>query len=99
MPIRSAGERLPAAGAMAELRDHFSRAQMRRGGKVSEPGTLTVLQNDVLVQDHVTIKGVTYGGSNAHDCETGPLRLQDHYHPESQRHSLRYRNIWYRPLE
>jgi hypothetical protein len=68
-------------------------------GKVSEPGTLTLLHNGVLVQDHVTIKGVTYGGSNAHNCETGPLRLQDHYDTKVGDTPVRYRNIWYRPLE
>jgi hypothetical protein len=68
-------------------------------GKISEPGTLTLLQNGVLVQDHVTIKGTTDGSSNAHDCETGPLRLQDHYDEKVGDTQVRYRNIWYRPLE
>jgi len=68
-------------------------------GKVTSPGTLTVLQNGVLVQDHVTIQGSTDGSGNAHACETGPLRLQDHYSPEVGQTLVRYRNIWYRPLE
>lgn len=69
------------------------------GGKVSTPGTLTVLQNGVLVQDHVIIKGTTDGSSNAHDCETGPLRLQDHYAKEVGQTLVKFRNIWYRPLD
>jgi hypothetical protein len=31
------------------------------GGSVSTPGTLTLLHNGVLIQDHVTIKGPTPG--------------------------------------
>jgi Domain of Unknown Function (DUF1080) len=68
-------------------------------GKVSEPGTLTVLQNGVLVQDHVTIQGANDGSGNTHVCETGPLRLQDHYSPEVGSTLVRFRNIWYRPLD
>src|SRR5450755_3974843 len=65
-------------------------------GKVSQPGTLTVLQNGVLVQDHVTIQGANDGSGNTHVCETGPLRLQDHYSPEVGTTLVRFRNIWYR---
>lgn len=68
-------------------------------GKISEPGTLTVLHNGVLVQDHVTIQGATDGSKNEHACETGPLRLQDHYSPEVGQTLVRFRNIWYRPLD
>jgi hypothetical protein len=68
-------------------------------GKISEPGTLTMLHNGVLVQDHVAIKGTTDGSSNANNCETGPLRLQDHWDPKVGDTPVRYRNIWYRPLE
>jgi hypothetical protein len=68
-------------------------------GKVSEPGTLTVMQNGILVQDHVTIKGVTNGSGDAHVCELGPLRLQDHHHPDVKQTFMRFRNIWYRPLD
>ena len=69
------------------------------GGKVSEPGTLTVLQNGVLVQDHVTIKGPTAGADKTNVCEPGSLRLQDHFHPDVKETFMRFRNIWYRPLE
>jgi len=69
------------------------------GGKVTTPGTLTLLHNGVLVQDHVTIKGTTDGSGDAHDCETGPLRLQDHYMKEVGETAVKYRNIWYRPLD
>ena len=69
------------------------------GGKVSEPGTLSVLQNGVLVQDNVTIKGPTAGADKTNVCESGSLRLQDHYHPDVKETFMRFRNIWYRPLE
>lgn len=68
-------------------------------GKISEPGTVTVLQNGVLVQDHVTIKGITTLGDKTNECEPGPLRLQDHYHPDVKETFMRFRNIWYRPIE
>lgn len=68
-------------------------------GKVTAPGTLTVLHNGVLVQDHVTIQGANDGSKMQHVCETGPLRLQDHYSPDVGETFVRFRNIWYRPLE
>jgi hypothetical protein len=66
-------------------------------GKVSEPGTLTLLHNGVLVQDHVTVKGTTDGSPNPHVCEPGPLKLQDH--DTEVITPVRFRNIWYRPLD
>ncbi len=68
------------------------------GGKETRPGTVTVLQNGVLVQDHVTIKGVTGGAESKDVCQPGPLRLQDHFHPDVKETFMRFRNIWYRPL-
>jgi hypothetical protein len=68
--------------------------------KVSEPGTLTILHNGVLIQDHVTIKGPTDGGDDTTGiCEPGPLLLQDHFHPDVNETFMRFRNIWYRPLD
>lgn len=68
------------------------------GGKVTAPGTLTLLQNGVLVQDHVTIKGPTPGAAEQNVCEAAGLRLQDHHHPEAKTTFMRFRNIWYRPI-
>jgi hypothetical protein len=63
-------------------------------GKVAIKGSVTVLLNGVLVQDHVTIQD-TSGG-----CEPGPLMLQDHSgFKNAPVTSMRFRNIWYRPLE
>lgn len=64
-------------------------------GKLEKPGTVTVLQNGVLVQDHVEIKGST-GPAGAPRYHAHPLKqslvLQDHHNP------VRYRNIWIREL-
>lgn len=63
-------------------------------GKLLQPATVTVLQNGILVQDHVTIKGPTASEHPqyvAHPLKQ-PLELQDHHNP------VRYRNIWIREL-
>ncbi|MEZ4986348.1 MAG: DUF1080 domain-containing protein [Saprospiraceae bacterium] len=57
-------------------------------------GTLTVLINGILVQDHVELQGTTeYIGlpKNAPHGK-GPIKLQDHGNPVS------FRNIWIREL-
>lgn len=65
-------------------------------GEKIKSGTLTVIHNGVLVQDHVEIKGTTpYIGwpkNPAHG--KGPLRLQDH----GDNSRVSYRNIWVREL-
>jgi hypothetical protein len=62
-------------------------------GKLVRPAHVTVLQNGVLVQDNVEIRGPTATGEpyKAHAAKL-PLQLQDHNHP------VRYRNIWVREL-
>ena len=67
-------------------------------GEIAAPGTVTVLYNGVLVQDHVTIRGRTTAGDETDVCQDGPLMLQDHYHPDVKETFMRYRNIWVRPL-
>jgi hypothetical protein len=64
-------------------------------GKLEKPGTLTVLHNGVLVQDHVELRGATvYIGEPAYEAhERDALVLQDHDNP------VRFRNIWVRELE
>ncbi|MGB0879266.1 MAG: 3-keto-disaccharide hydrolase [Polaribacter sp.] len=65
-------------------------------GSVSKHGTITVLHNGVLIQDHFKIKGTTeYVGwpkNNTHN--KAPIKLQDH-HDNS---GVSYRNIWVREL-
>jgi hypothetical protein len=65
-------------------------------GEVKTPGSMTVLHNGVLVQDHAQLKGGgrprTPAALQASDPNKRPLMLQDHRNP------VRYRNIWIRPL-
>ena len=62
-------------------------------GKLLKPGRVTVLQNGVLIQDNVEIKGPTGAAGEpkytAHPLKQ-PLTLQDHHNP------VRFRNIWIR---
>ncbi len=63
-------------------------------GMVIEEGSVTVLLNGVVVQDHARIRPQKFG------CADGPLLIQDHSGfknaPETP---MKFRNIWYRPLE
>ncbi len=73
----------------------FHGPKFDKDGKLTNPATVTVLQNGVLVQDHSMILGET-----SHDKPAkykaysgkGPLALQDHGNP------VHFRNIWIRPL-
>jgi len=58
-----------------------------------QPGSLTVLHNGVLVQDHVPVKGPATTAAPLNGlAPKGPLVLQDHGNP------VRFRNVWIRPL-
>lgn len=65
-------------------------------GKKIRSGTITVLHNGVLIQDHVEIKGTTpYIGWPKNEAHgPGPIRLQDH----GDNSRVSYRNIWVREL-
>lgn len=66
------------------------------GQEVVRPGTVTVLHNGVLVQDHWEIQGTTFHKVRAKyepHADKLPIKLQDHGNP------VRFRNIWIRPLE
>jgi hypothetical protein len=65
------------------------------GGKIKS-GTITVIHNGVLVQDHVEIKGTTpyIGWPKNPPHGKGPLKLQDH----GDNSRVSYRNIWIREL-
>ena len=63
--------------------------------KLLKPATVTLLQNGVLVQDNVEIKGPTSNqGTPKYEAHPPklPLALQDHRNP------IRFRNIWIREL-
>ncbi len=67
--------------------------------QVVKPGSITLLFNGVLVQDHVPVMQSTGGAVTANVCEPGPLLLQDHSgFKDAPLTELRYRNIWMRPL-
>jgi hypothetical protein len=62
---------------------HLQRAKLV-DGKVTEPATVTVYHNNVLVQDRVHFSS---------PLQAGALRLQDHLNPG------RFRNIWFAPVD
>lgn len=66
-----------------------------RGRKVSS-GTITLLHNGVLVQDHVEILGTTpyIGWPKNEPHGKAPIRLQDH----GDNSRVSFRNIWVREL-
>ena len=73
----------------------FNAPKFNEGGTVEEPAYITVVQNGVLIQNHVEIKGGTvYIGEPKYEKHNPkePLSLQDHGNPVS------YRNIWIREL-
>lgn len=65
-------------------------------GQKIKSGTMTLIHNGVLIQDHIEIKGTTedigWPKNLAHG--DGPLKLQDH----SDDSRVSYRNIWIREL-
>lgn len=63
-------------------------------GTTKAPGTVTALCNGVLIQDHAPIT------PKAGKCESsvGPLRFQDHYHPDVVTTPIKLRNVWVRKL-
>jgi len=70
--------------------------EFNEAGEKIKSGTMTVMHNGILIQDHVEIKGNTpYTGwpkNPAHG--KGPLMLQDH----QDNSRVSYRNIWVREL-
>ena len=71
----------------------FHAAKCDAAGAIAEKGTLTVLLNGVLVQDHVTIK------EHKDACQPGALMLQDHSgFPGAPHTVMKFRNIWLRRL-
>ena len=77
----------------------YHRPLFDKDGKIVRKPTFTIIQNGVLVQDHVTLEGGTSGTartpspSSGRLPDKGPIQLQDHGNP------VRYRNIWIRPLQ
>ena len=74
----------------------FHAPEFGSSGKKEKSGTITVLHNGVLVQDHYEIEGTTeYIGWPKNDAHgKGPIQLQDH----RDNSRVSYRNIWVREL-
>ncbi len=74
----------------------FHAPEFDENGQKTTSGTLTVLHNGVLIQDHVEVLGTTeYIGwpkNSAHG--DAPIKLQDH----GDQSGVTYRNIWVRRL-
>lgn len=73
----------------------FTAPRFKEDGSLFSPATMTVLQNGVLIQNHVTLLGTTENiglpSYRPHDFKL-PLMLQQHGNPVS------YRNVWIREL-
>lgn len=70
-----------------------------RDGKVTEPGSFTLLFNGILVQDHVPMTKATPGGLDEDVCQEGPLMLQDHSgFPGAPVTAMKFRRMWIRKL-
>lgn len=66
-------------------------------GKVIAKAVVTVVLNGVLIHDHIAIDASEKLGAG---CDPGPLMMQDHSgFPNAPVTSMKFRNIWIRPLE
>ncbi|MBN1465396.1 DUF1080 domain-containing protein [candidate division KSB1 bacterium] len=73
----------------------FKAPRFNAAGELLKPAIITVMQNGVLTQDHVEIKGPTnWCSKSPYEPHPGklPLAFQDHGNP------VRYRNVWVREL-
>ena len=73
----------------------FKAPIFNKSEQVEKPGYVTVLQNGVLIQNHVKLNGTTaFIGEPKYEKHNPkePIMLQDHGNPVS------YRNIWIREL-
>jgi len=82
--------------ALAKKKAEGMKLGRKKGQKVKS-GTITLIQNGVLIQDNVEIKGTTpYIGWPKNPVHgKGPIKLQDH----GDNSRVSYRNIWVRELE
>jgi 3-keto-disaccharide hydrolase len=73
----------------------FAAPVFKENGELEKPGYFTVMQNGVLIQNHVELKGLTVHSGKPHyekHNSKEPISLQDHGCFVS------YRNIWIREL-
>lgn len=73
--------------------DIIFRAPKKQADGTVKPGSITVMHNGVLIQDHIPVGGEPTAAAPLKGVvEKGPLYLQDHGNP------VRFRNVWIRPL-
>jgi hypothetical protein len=74
----------------------FHAPEFNDAGEKIKSGTLTVIHNGVLIQDHVEIQGTTeyIGWPKNQPHGAAPIKLQDH----GDNSRVSYRNIWVREL-
>ncbi|MBL0111204.1 MAG: DUF1080 domain-containing protein [Saprospiraceae bacterium] len=73
----------------------YTAVRYKADGRVDAPARITVFHNGVLIQNNVTISGITeYIGLHLYPAAHGDdaIRLQDHHNP------TQFRNIWIRKL-
>lgn len=72
----------------------FRRPQFDPNGNLREPARVTVIHNNVVVQDNVPLIGPTGGDRASYEVgeDEGSIRLQDHSD------LVRFRNVWVREL-
>ena len=78
-----------------QVYDIIFRRPIYEDGQPVDPGSVTVLVNGVLAQDHTRLEGPTGHMTRSKPGPfpaVGPLELQDHGN------RMRFRNIWYREL-
>lgn len=65
-------------------------------GEKIQSGTITVIHNGIVIQDHFVLEGTTefIGWPKNEPHGDGPIKLQDH----GDNSRVSYRNIWVRPL-
>ncbi len=76
----------------------FHGARCSADGQLLQKPRVTLLHNGVLVQDNVEIQQLGKG-CQAGIGEPGPLLLQDHDYKGAPTTFMKYRNIWFRPLD
>ena len=90
----------PDGKRLAIVLTHAANSQVyviNADGSLKTPAYATVLQNGVLIQDHIELEGQTFwiGKPNYEMHGASPISLQSHGDPSEP---ISFRNIWIRSL-